>query len=280
MLNYLYELHFAIFSFCFINAQAFSSFMVSLEQTYFPIRNFQANYDDHLVLIRIVCQWVDDILSYSPAIETILNYTHSYLSSAAICLVPSYLVFLLFFGIFLTAKFLISNKLLTSLLIISEQEFATPKAVTLLLSLMFCILISTLGATLFGINLSVLHLLYLTTIGSLLYLVALIPFNLIYNWGAYFPIYIKGQSIKKNILFELLTDYIHLLSFFLRINIQLIRLVIITCVFYMYNEMYIEFIYPTLNSTTHQTGVLGFIYTGASFTLKLLANLLYEVGHL
>jgi hypothetical protein len=77
-----------------------------------------------------------------------------------------------------------------------------------------------------------------------------------------------------------MTDYIHLLSFFLRINIQLIRLVIITCVFYMYNEMYIEFIYPTLASYPADTSVMGLVYAGAGFLLKFTANLLYEVGHL
>jgi uncharacterized membrane protein YkgB len=77
-----------------------------------------------------------------------------------------------------------------------------------------------------------------------------------------------------------MTDYIHLLSFFLRINIQLIRLVIITCVFYMYNEMYVEFIYPTLSSSVADSSVLGYIYAGAGFALKLIANLLYEVAHL
>lgn len=48
----------------------------------------------------------------------------------------------------------------------------------------------------------------------------------------------------------------------------------------MYNEMYIEFIYPTLNSSSADSGTLGYIYAGAAFILKLTANLLYEVGHL
>lgn len=165
-------------------------------------------------------------------------------------------------------------------ILIAEQEFATPRALALLLSLMLCIVFATVGAFLLGANLNALRLLYITGVSALLYLVALIPINLIYNWGAYFPIYIKGQSIKKNVFVELVTDYIHLLSFFLRINIQLIRVVIITCVFYMYNEMYVEFIYPTLNSASSHHGALGYIYAGAGFALKLTANLLYEVGHL
>ena len=48
----------------------------------------------------------------------------------------------------------------------------------------------------------------------------------------------------------------------------------------MYNEMYVEFIYPTLDSNNLSNNNLGFIYTGALFFLKLTANLLYEIGHL
>ena len=72
-----------------------------------------------------------------------------------------------------------------------------------------------------------------------------------------------------------------MLSFFLRINIQLIRLVIVGCVFFMYNEMYVEFIYPTLDASPNTTsGVLGAVAAGSLFLLKLTASLLYEIGHL
>lgn len=48
----------------------------------------------------------------------------------------------------------------------------------------------------------------------------------------------------------------------------------------MYNEMYVEFIYPSLSTNTVNNGALGYIYAGAAFALKLAANLIYEVGHL
>lgn len=48
----------------------------------------------------------------------------------------------------------------------------------------------------------------------------------------------------------------------------------------MYNNLYVEFIYPTLSATPAVDGVLGYIYAGALFLLKLVANLLYEIGHL
>ena len=48
----------------------------------------------------------------------------------------------------------------------------------------------------------------------------------------------------------------------------------------MYNEMYVEFIYPTLTSDSRGQGAIEYVYAGAAFALKLAANLIYEVGHL
>jgi hypothetical protein len=46
---------------------------------------------------------------------------------------------------------------------------------------------------------------------------------------------------------ELVTDLINLVSYFSRIFLQLVRLVIILGTFFLYNEVYLEYIYPTLN---------------------------------
>ena len=100
---------------------------------------------------------------------------------------------------------------------------------------------------LFDLNLPAMFTGVLLASAIAIIIVILIPLSLLFNWGFYAPIYVKGQSIKKFLLIEVVTDYIHFISFFLRINIQLIRLVILSAVFYMYNEMYYEFIYPEYN---------------------------------
>lgn len=280
MLAYLETINFAIFSTCFKNASAFSTYLVDLEKTYYPTKTTAINYNNHLVWFNAAYSWVDSLVFKSVTAQNVMHYAHEYLAAPALLLLPTYLFLLLILGVFLGAKFLATTRLFSAALLIAEQEFAAPRALNLLVALALCVITATLGSILFGANLTALRFLYLTSISLLLYLVALIPINLIYNWGAYFPVYIKGQSIKKNVFVELATDYIHLLSFFLRINIQLIRLVIITCVFYMYNEMYVEFIYPTLSSSVADSSVLGHVYAGAGFALKLIANLLYEVAHL
>jgi hypothetical protein len=181
LLAYLETVNFAIFSACFKASTAFSCYMVNLEKTYFPSEGFQPNYDNHLVLIRIASQWVDDVIFSNEIVRTAIHFAHDYFSATVTILIALYTLALLLLGVFLGARFLTSSRLLSSALTIAEQEFATPRALALLIFLMFCLVLATIGSSLFGANLTALQALYLTSIGSLLYLVALIPFNLIYN---------------------------------------------------------------------------------------------------
>jgi hypothetical protein len=114
-------------------------------------------------------------------VRTVIYFAHDYVSAAVTLLIALYTLALLLLGVFLGARFLTSNRFIASALTVAEQEFATPRALALLIFLMFCLVLTTIGASLFGANLTALQALYLTSIGSLLYLVALIPFNLIYN---------------------------------------------------------------------------------------------------
>ena len=145
-------------------------------------------------------------------------------------------------------------------------------------SLLFNIISSLLNPT---ANYLVLGIMSFTAV--IISLVAIIPLLLLLNWGTYTPIYVKGQSIKKNIIFELLTDIIHLLSFFLRINIQLIRVVIFAGVSYTYSELYLELIYPYILTDFTQITSLALwldLYTATTAICEGTAHLLFEIGHL
>lgn len=228
--------------------------------------------------LRKVNVWADYITSYTPTSVKIINYIQETIVGVFSIVILLYVFALLSVVIFTAVKFLVGTKLPAILVFISEHEFATPRSIILLLSTITSIILTFIFIIIFGPNLNNLQTIYGLTITTLLYLVILLPLNLSYNWGFYTFIYIKGQSIKKNILFELLTDYIHLLSFFLRINIQLIRVLIILLVFYMYNDLYVELVYPTLN--LNNLNNTNFIYIGFYFILKLLAHMLYEISHL
>jgi hypothetical protein len=113
--------------------------------------------------------------------------------------------------------------------------------------------------------------------------VALIPVILIINWGAYTSSYVKGQSIKANPFIELTTDLVHLLSFFLRINVQLIRVVIFGVTSYTYSELYLELAYGygIIDITQFNSwAAWSSPHLALSSLLGLIAHLFFELGHL
>lgn len=109
-------------------------------------------------------------------------------------------------------------------------------------------------------------------ISLLIFLLFGVPTMLLLNYRGFFMTYIRGNVGLKPLLFELILDYINLIAFFLRFNIQLIRIIIITAIFFLYNELFEEFIYPNydLTLTTNLT---------LSNLILIFANMIYEVGH-
>lgn len=108
--------------------------------------------------------------------------------------------------------------------------------------------------------------------GLLIFLLFGIPTMLLINYKAFFMTYIRGNVGLKPLLFELILDYINLIAFFLRFNIQLIRIIIIAAIFFLYNELFEEFIYPNYGLVVHNN------LTITNFIL-IFANMIYEVGH-
>lgn len=63
------------------------------------------------------------------------------------------------------------------------------------------------------------------------FIVVVIPFYILKNYGAYYLAFLRGSGSKKSFLWELFNDLVGVFSFFVRINIQLIRLLIATVFF-------------------------------------------------
>ena len=106
----------------------------------------------------------------------------------------------------------------------------------------------------------------------LMFLLFGIPLMLLINYKAFFMAYIRGNVGLKPLLMELVLDYINLIASFLRFNIQLIRILIITAIFFLYNELFEEFIYP------NYSGELSLDINVTNLML-IFVNILYEVGH-
>ena len=119
-------------------------------------------------------------------------------------------------------------------------------------------------------------------LGILFLTVLLIPFYLLFSYGAYFIAYVKGGSLKKSILFEFLADSLNLLSFFLRINIQFIRIALILFMFILYDEQYYSMVYPWYNTSNLNSNLNNFsdyLYYYTSMILIIILRGLYELAH-
>lgn len=94
----------------------------------------------------------------------------------------------------------------------------------------------------------------------------LLPLTALYNFGYYFIINIKGSGSSLSFFYELVQDNINLLSFFLRVYIQLVRLITITVTYFGYNHL-----------------VLSYNFTSTEFSLNssviVLIRFLFELVH-
>lgn len=63
-----------------------------------------------------------------------------------------------------------------------------------------------------------------------------VPFNLLYDFGSFFLLYLRGVSTTKVLLFELAYDYIGVIAFFTRLLVQFVRLVLMFVVYFMMHE--------------------------------------------
>lgn len=164
-----------------------------------------------------------------------------------------------------------------------ENEFSVPRSLMVIIMLLSsCLLLSTFMPAL-TLKTPALLYVFITLAILLLGVILLWPVSLIYNWGAYFTIYIKGESTLPNLLGQVVMDYFYVVSFFLRINLQFLRLVVLSGVFIVYNEFYFEFIYPTYNfESVNFTPQSWEDYAFIVFRSVIIAMLrfIYELGHM
>lgn len=116
----------------------------------------------------------------------------------------------------------------------------------------------------------------------LVFIIIIIPIFLILEYNLFFIIYIKGASTKDSLIFEILMDYINTVSFFLRINIQLIRILIVTIFFYLYVEIYDAYNLEGYGDYYSDLKLENFNEYALYYSSKLISfflNLLYEIGH-
>lgn len=210
-----------------------------------------------------------------PQITLINDYVQ--FSGDAFLAVPYYIISLVILASIVNWFILNSdyNIFLTSLFSFSEKEInALDDLLVGVLLIFLFFFFNFLGCFAFLFSCSYSLGFSMLFLGLCLMLIS-IPTTMVYNFGFYFIISIRGGATTLSYVYELILDYVNLISFALRLCIQLVRVVVIGVTYYMYNHLFFVYNYLTLPAT-------GSVMEG-SFSLVdyllMWARLVFEVGH-
>lgn len=179
---------------------------------------------------------------------------------------------------FATYWFILSsecNVFLTSLFAFGEKEINAidDLLVTLLLIFVF-FFFNFLGCFAFLFNCSY-SLGFSVLFLGLCFMLVSIPTAMVYNFGFYFIISIRGGATTLSYVYELMLDYVNLVSFALRLCIQLVRIIVIGVTYYAYEHMFFVHDYLITPSTG---GLIQDSYQLSDY-LILLARGTFEIAH-
>ena len=214
-------------------------------------------------------------LPHFPQLTLMFSYVQY--SGDSFLIIPFYIISLVVLAVIVNFFLLNSdyNIFLTSLFSFSEKEVNALD--DLLVGVMFIFLFffyNFLGCFSFFFSCSY-SLGFSTLFLMLCFMLISIPVTMVYNFGFYFIISIRGGATTLSYLYELILDYVNLISFALRLCIQLVRVVVIGVTYYMYNHLF--FVYNYL--VTPSTGTVMESSFLLSDYLIMWARLVFEVGH-
>ena len=184
-------------------------------------------------------------------------------------------VFLLFF-VFLFLNFFFANVLNSVYVNVSEKKLNSFDdlviIILLLLSFYFVYIFYLLGLV-FLIDYENLFVFFFVL---LLGIIVHILLNLVFNMGYYLSSFIKGAGDNKSIIYNLLFDYVNILSFHLRVLVQLVRIIVIYGTYYqlvlLYNEFSYSYSYINNLSYSYES------YSTMSYIL-IYIRVVFEIGH-
>lgn len=104
----------------------------------------------------------------------------------------------------------------------------------------------------------------------------------LYNCGFHFISYVKGSGYKQLFTYELIYDFINILSFFLRSIIQTIRIFIIIILYYTFYHAIIDHIYfynlvDFSGNSSFDSVLLGYIWVFIEY-LHILVLILVQLS--
>lgn len=191
---------------------------------------------------------------YSDFIHTVYNYLHGEVFFSPIILLVQFFFILFLLAIFLSFYFsnyftyfkdettIDTDYLLSGAFLEAEKEISSFDDVLLLV----VIIIFLFGwyfyihvSTMFTILPELLLVFYFLPI--LYFIIFGIPTFLIYDFGIFFLVYLRGVGSSSNIISELMFDYIAVLIFYTRILVQGIRLVLMLFTYLSMNDFVLYF---------------------------------------
>jgi len=115
----------------------------------------------------------------------------------------------------------------------------------------------------------------------LVFITIILPVYILKNYGSYYLSYLRGAGLSNLLLKEIFDDFVSVLSFFLRINIQLIRVLIATIFFAVVCDYWEHTGAVSYNMMLEGNLVtfLDYLSFGSTYIWFVLFRLLYEVGH-
>lgn len=103
-----------------------------------------------------------------------------------------------------------------------------------------------------------------------------VPFVMLYNFGFYFVINIRGGATTLSCFYDLSLDFVNLLSFVLRLCIQLVRIIVIGVTYQMYNHLFLEYQYMIVSISWSELSEA----TTLNELVVAWIRLIFEVAHL
>jgi len=170
--------------------------------------------------------------------------------------------------------YIFKNNLFLKSLSICEEEINSSDDFLLILSLvLFFFFFNFYGV--FCFKFFNIFNVFLQLFVMLLISLVLMPLVALYNFGFYFIINIKGSGGSLSFTYELIQDNINLLSFFLRVYIQLVRLITIIVTYFGYNHLVLSYNFE-LNSLN--SGFLSFLLVFARFSFELVHTIIIFIA--
>lgn len=164
---------------------------------------------------------------------------------------------------------------------IEEEVSAINDVFFFIFILSFFITSQTIIIFLFG-SLNSFWLLISYIISIVILLIFFVPLTMVFNFGLNSVAYIIGSSSKGSTLKEYPSDIIGTFAYFLRINIQLIRFVLLTVTFLTYNEIYLNearFSFLQTVELTDLNTLFDYVSYGLLEFCKGYIRLLFELSH-